>query len=152
MALIFIVWHSHHKLSFNDVDWIDRKTKLPKVTDSFAEKVLSKDYLSSVTVLLTSEALSVAFVTDFSVSSEIVFTESVVSLEIVFAVLFKSLETVLITQTTDIIFDSLKYLQQNDNLQIYAYVILENHLHLVASSNDIGASMTKFKKYTARQA
>jgi REP element-mobilizing transposase RayT len=55
------------------------------------------------------------------------------------------------TQTTDIIFDSLKYLQQNDNLQIYAYVILENHLHLVASSNDIGASMTKFKKYTARQ-
>jgi REP element-mobilizing transposase RayT len=56
------------------------------------------------------------------------------------------------TQTTDIIFDSLKYLQQNDNLQIYAYVILENHLHLVASSNDIGVSMTKFKKYTARQA
>jgi REP element-mobilizing transposase RayT len=56
-------------------------------------------------------------------------------------------------QTTDIIFDSLKYLQQNDNLQIYAYVILENHFHLVASSNDdIGASMTKFKKYTARQA
>ncbi len=55
------------------------------------------------------------------------------------------------TQTTDIIFDSLKYLQQNDNLQIYAYVILENHLHLVASSDNIGSSMTKFKKYTARQ-
>jgi len=55
------------------------------------------------------------------------------------------------TQTTDIIFESLKYLQKNDNLQIYAYVILENHLHLVASSDNIGSSMTKFKKYTARQ-
>jgi len=55
------------------------------------------------------------------------------------------------TETTDIIFECLKYLQQNDNFQIYAYVILENHLHLVASSDDIGKSMTKFKKYTARQ-
>jgi len=55
------------------------------------------------------------------------------------------------TQTTDIIFECLKYLQQNDNFQIYAYVILENHLHLVASSDDISKSMTKFKKYTARQ-
>jgi len=30
-------------------------------------------------------------------------------------------------------------------------VILENHLHLVASSDNIGASMTKIKKYAARQ-
>lgn len=54
-------------------------------------------------------------------------------------------------QTTDIVFECLKYLQQNDNLQIYAYVILENHLHLVVSSDDISNSMAKFKKYTARQ-
>ena len=55
------------------------------------------------------------------------------------------------TQTTDIIFDSLKYLQQTDNLKLYSYVILENHLHLIVSSDDIGKSMRKFKSYTARE-
>ena len=34
-------------------------------------------------------------------------------------------------------------------MKIYAYVILENHLHLIASSNDIGKTMQKFKSYTA---
>ncbi|MFP4331769.1 MAG: transposase [Campylobacterales bacterium] len=53
--------------------------------------------------------------------------------------------------SVQILLDSLKHLQQNDNLKIYAYVILENHLHLVASSDDIANSMAKFKKYTARQ-
>lgn len=52
------------------------------------------------------------------------------------------------TSTTQIIFDSLKYLQRSDNLKIYAYVILENHLHLV-SSDDLAKSMTKFKSFTA---
>ncbi len=54
-------------------------------------------------------------------------------------------------ETTDIIFDSLRYLQQSDNLEIYAYVILENHLHLVVQSDDIGKSMAKFKSFTAKQ-
>jgi len=54
-------------------------------------------------------------------------------------------------QTTDIIFDSLKYLQKKDNLKIYAYVILENHLHLVASSDNIGETMKAFKTHTARE-
>jgi REP element-mobilizing transposase RayT len=55
------------------------------------------------------------------------------------------------TQTTDIIFGSLKYLQENDNFILYAYVILENHLHLIASSDDIGKSMSKFKSFTAKK-
>ncbi len=55
------------------------------------------------------------------------------------------------TQTTDIIFSSLKYLQKNDNLKIYAYVILENHLHLIAKSDDIAKSMAKFKSFSARE-
>lgn len=54
------------------------------------------------------------------------------------------------TETTAIIFDSLKYLQRNDNLKLYAYVILENHLHLIVSSDDLAKSMESFKKYTAR--
>lgn len=55
------------------------------------------------------------------------------------------------TQTTDIIFDTLRFLQKSDNLKLYAYVILENHLHLIASSDDIGMSMRKFKSFTAKK-
>lgn len=55
------------------------------------------------------------------------------------------------TETTDIIFESLKYLQKTDNLKLYAYVILENHLHLVVSSDDIAKSMKKFKAHTAKE-
>lgn len=55
------------------------------------------------------------------------------------------------TQTTDIIFESLKHLQQSDNFKLYSYVILENHLHLIASSDDIGQSIRKFKSFTAKE-
>ena len=55
------------------------------------------------------------------------------------------------TQSTDIIFQSLKYLQQTDNLKVHAFVILENHLHLVASSDDLAKSMRKFKAHTAKE-
>jgi putative transposase len=55
------------------------------------------------------------------------------------------------TETTDIIFESLKYLQKTDNAKIYAYVILENHLHLIISSDDLSKTMESFKKYTSRR-
>ncbi|EDZ61648.1 protein containing DUF1568 [Sulfurimonas gotlandica GD1] len=53
--------------------------------------------------------------------------------------------------TTEIVFDTLEYLQEKDNLKLHAYVILENHLHLIASSDDIAKSMRSFKSYTAKQ-
>ncbi len=53
--------------------------------------------------------------------------------------------------SVEIITESLKHLQQSDNLKIYAYVILENHLHLVASSDDIAKTVKKFKSYTAKE-
>src|SRR5438270_921788 len=37
-------------------------------------------------------------------------------------------------ETSDIILDSWRYLQQHRGFQLYGYVILENHLHLIASS------------------
>jgi len=55
------------------------------------------------------------------------------------------------TKSVSIVIDSLKYLQKSDNLKIYAYVILENHLHLVASSDDLPKTIKKFKSYTARE-
>ena len=54
-------------------------------------------------------------------------------------------------ETTQIIFDSLNYLKETDSLKIYAYVILENHLHMVVSSDDLSATMRKFKRHTSKE-
>ena len=53
--------------------------------------------------------------------------------------------------TTNILIDSLRYLQTNDGLRVYTYVVLENHLHLVAQSADISRTMARFKAHTAKQ-
>ncbi len=42
-------------------------------------------------------------------------------------------------------------MQCSHNLKLYAYVILENHLHLIASSDDIAKDIARFKSYTARE-
>jgi len=52
--------------------------------------------------------------------------------------------------SVDILLNSFRYLQKEDNLKIYAYVILENHLHLVASSDDISYTIRRFKSFTAK--
>jgi putative transposase len=52
-------------------------------------------------------------------------------------------------ETVQIIFDSWRYLQQNRGLDIFGYIILENHLHFIASAPDIGDQITRFKSYTA---
>jgi hypothetical protein len=54
-------------------------------------------------------------------------------------------------ETVQIVFDSWRFLQQHERLVIYGYVILENHLHLVASSGDLGREIGDFKSHTARQ-
>ena len=50
-----------------------------------------------------------------------------------------------------IIFDSFEFMQKHDRLIIYAHVIMENHLHLIASSPDLSKEIGDFKSYTARQ-
>ncbi|MDD3344778.1 MAG: transposase [Sulfurovaceae bacterium] len=54
-------------------------------------------------------------------------------------------------ESVDIILDSLMYLQKEDNLKLYAYVILENHIHLIASSDNIAQSIKKLKSFTAKE-
>ena len=53
-------------------------------------------------------------------------------------------------ETVAILFDSLQFLM-NEGLTIYAYVILENHLHLIAQSAQLDRDIARFKSYTARQ-
>jgi len=54
-------------------------------------------------------------------------------------------------ESVQILLESLRYLQISDNLKIFAYVVLENHLHMIASSDDIAKSIKKFKSYTAKE-
>ena len=54
-------------------------------------------------------------------------------------------------ETVQIILDSWRFLQDNQRLVLYGYVILENHLHLIASAADLGKEIGDFKSYTARR-
>jgi len=51
----------------------------------------------------------------------------------------------------DILYASWRFLQANERLIIYAYVIMENHLHLVAAAADLAKEIGDFKSFTARQ-
>ena len=53
-------------------------------------------------------------------------------------------------QTVEIIFDSLRFLM-NDGLKVHAYVVLENHIHLVVQSTQLSKDIARLKSYTARQ-
>ncbi|VAW52375.1 Transposase and inactivated derivatives [hydrothermal vent metagenome] len=53
-------------------------------------------------------------------------------------------------ETVEIVLDSLRYLQRG-GLNVYAYVILENHLHFIAQSNQLDKDIARFKSYTASQ-
>jgi len=54
-------------------------------------------------------------------------------------------------ESVQIVIDTLKYLQQKDNLRLHAFVILENHLHMIVSSKDLHKSMQSFKQWTAKE-
>jgi len=47
--------------------------------------------------------------------------------------------------------DSLKYCQQQKGLQIYAYVLMLNHLHFIAKAPDLAQVLCDFKKFTSRE-
>ncbi len=49
-----------------------------------------------------------------------------------------------------ILLDSLTFMQQNGRLVLYAYVIMENHLHIIAEAEKLSMQIGQFKSYTAR--
>lgn len=54
-------------------------------------------------------------------------------------------------EIAQIILNSLRFLQEHKRLTIFAYVIIEHHLHLVASSKNLTKEMGDFKSYSARK-
>lgn len=53
----------------------------------------------------------------------------------------------------DILLDSLKHCQAHKGLEIYAWVIMTNHCHLIVSSNkdNLSGIIRDFKKFTAKE-
>ncbi len=54
-------------------------------------------------------------------------------------------------ETVQILPDSWRFLQDHDRLVLFGYVILENHLHWIASGEDLAEAIGDFKSFTARQ-
>ncbi len=54
-------------------------------------------------------------------------------------------------QLVEIVFDSWRFLMNHDRMQVYGYCVMENHLHLIASSHDLSKEIGDFKSYTARR-
>ena len=54
---------------------------------------------------------------------------------------------------SDLIIENLTYCQQNKNLNIYAYVIMTNHIHVVANVEEGSLSdvLRDFKTYTSKE-
>ena len=53
-----------------------------------------------------------------------------------------------------IVVDSLRYCQENKGLELYAWVLMSNHIHFIAGINDdnsISDILRDFKKYTSKQ-
>jgi len=53
-------------------------------------------------------------------------------------------------QTVDILLESLRFLMK-EGLKVHAYVILENHLHLIVQSPQLDKDMARFKSFTAKK-
>ena len=50
----------------------------------------------------------------------------------------------------DILLDSLQFCRQHKALKLHAYVILDNHLHLVVTGPNLADIIRDFKSYTAK--
>jgi REP element-mobilizing transposase RayT len=54
-------------------------------------------------------------------------------------------------EAVQILFDCWNFLRQKRDFKLYGYVVLENHLHLIASAPELANAVKSFKMFTARQ-
>jgi len=50
----------------------------------------------------------------------------------------------------DPVIESLRYSREKKGLQLFAFVVMPNHLHLIAAAADLHAMMRDFKRFTSR--
>ena len=53
-------------------------------------------------------------------------------------------------EAVQIVFDSWAFLNKEKGFRLFGYVILENHLHMIASAPSLSNAIKSFKMYTAR--
>jgi REP element-mobilizing transposase RayT len=51
----------------------------------------------------------------------------------------------------EVLIDSFNYSRTNKGLKIYAYVIMDNHFHLICQGDDLGKIIKEIKSHTARE-
>ena len=49
------------------------------------------------------------------------------------------------------VLESLQYCRRHKGLRLYAYVLMENHLHLVAKAAELSRCMQSYKRHTVRR-
>jgi putative transposase len=54
-------------------------------------------------------------------------------------------------EAVQIVLDSWKFLQDEGRMTLLGFVVLENHLHFVASAANLGKEVGDFKSYTAKR-
>ena len=52
-------------------------------------------------------------------------------------------------ESVQILFDSFIWLQENTDFKLHAFVVLENHLHFIATASQQSKNMQQFKSFTA---
>jgi len=53
-------------------------------------------------------------------------------------------------EAVQIVFDCWDFLRRERGFRLYGYVVLENHLHLIASAPDLANAVKSFKMFTAK--
>ena len=51
----------------------------------------------------------------------------------------------------NILVDAVKYYQQNKKFKVHAYVILDNHFHMLISGEDLSKTLSSVKSFTAKR-
>jgi REP element-mobilizing transposase RayT len=54
-------------------------------------------------------------------------------------------------ETVQILFDSWRFLQDLGRMDLLGYVVLDNHIHFIAASNNLAKEVGDFKSFTARR-
>ena len=50
-----------------------------------------------------------------------------------------------------VVIDALDFCRKQKGLRLYAYVIMDNHIHLVAQADELSRVIQSFKRHTARE-
>jgi putative transposase len=50
----------------------------------------------------------------------------------------------------EILIDALRYLQETKRARLFAYVVMDNHLHCIVQSDNLSNVIKSYKSYTAR--